>query len=241
MLTFIASHEVCRRIAVFSIQLTRNPCQTGEPWHLLCHGGKTPANLYVPLAPCAPAGAQSGVQGLSPCSAPDFDAEVSAGSVGEGNDLAFDGLAVDGDVNGRLFAAGMVDDVDVVDAAPELPADGDLRQTSGQTGVDHQTVKLGLHAQNGLRNGEEVPRRGAGQPAVLGFAGQIAFLAVHRLGVDVGLRAVKLLILNVSGRDLLVQFEGRIAVAQYRLGNHDPRIVVGRKRNRFPCIPADSC
>ena len=74
MLAFIASHEACRRIAVFSIQLTRNPCQTGEPWHLLCHGGKTPANLYVPLAPCAPAGAQSGVQGLSPCLFADAEA-----------------------------------------------------------------------------------------------------------------------------------------------------------------------
>ena len=26
-----------------------------EPWHLLCHGGKTPAKLHVSLRPCAPA------------------------------------------------------------------------------------------------------------------------------------------------------------------------------------------
>ena len=30
-----------------------SPCQTGEPWHLLCHGGKTPAKPHVPRVPCA--------------------------------------------------------------------------------------------------------------------------------------------------------------------------------------------
>ena len=32
----------------------REPCQTGEPWHLSCHGGKPPANWHVSRAPCAP-------------------------------------------------------------------------------------------------------------------------------------------------------------------------------------------
>ena len=27
------------------------PCQTGEPWHLSCHGGKTPAKSHVPPTP----------------------------------------------------------------------------------------------------------------------------------------------------------------------------------------------
>ena len=65
MLAFIASHEACRRIAVFSIQLTRNPCQTGEPWHLLCHGGKTPANR-LPLERPRALWARFGVQGHCP-------------------------------------------------------------------------------------------------------------------------------------------------------------------------------
>ena len=63
-LAFLASHEACCRMAVFFIQLTGKPHQTGEPWHLSCHGGKTPAKLHVTLFPCAPA--QRRVQGFSP-------------------------------------------------------------------------------------------------------------------------------------------------------------------------------
>ena len=91
-LAFLASHEACRRMAVFSIQLAGSytrpasrearcraavspqpsrispeypralwarsgvqgvtPCR--EPWHLSCHGGKTPADPHVSLRPCAP-------------------------------------------------------------------------------------------------------------------------------------------------------------------------------------------
>ena len=40
-------------MAVFPIQLTRKPHQTGEPWHLSCHGGKTPANLLSLVCPRA--------------------------------------------------------------------------------------------------------------------------------------------------------------------------------------------
>ena len=54
MLAFSASHEACRRMAVFLIQLTGKLHQTGEPWHLSCHGGKTSTNPHVPLHPCAP-------------------------------------------------------------------------------------------------------------------------------------------------------------------------------------------
>ena len=85
-LAFSASHEACRRMAAFRLQLARSstrpasggktsvslrgplhPCAAGaqsgvkgyyplrEPWHLLCHGGKTPAKLHVSLRPCAPA------------------------------------------------------------------------------------------------------------------------------------------------------------------------------------------
>ena len=82
-LAFSVSHEACRRIAAFRLQLARSstrpasggktsvslrgplhPCAPSgvkgyyplrEPWHLLCHGGKTPAKLHVSLRPCAPA------------------------------------------------------------------------------------------------------------------------------------------------------------------------------------------
>ena len=45
-------------MAVFLIQLTGKLHQTGEPWHLSCHGGKTPANLHIPT-PLRAEGAQS--------------------------------------------------------------------------------------------------------------------------------------------------------------------------------------
>ena len=68
-LAFSASHEARRRMAVFPIQLTRKPHQTGEPWHLSCHGGKTPANLLSLEYPRA-LWARSGVQGVTPCREP---------------------------------------------------------------------------------------------------------------------------------------------------------------------------
>ena len=46
---------------------SREPHQTGEPWHLSCHGGKTPAKPHVPLCPLPAFGGQSGVKGHCPC------------------------------------------------------------------------------------------------------------------------------------------------------------------------------
>ena len=40
-------------MAAFPNSTIMNPHQTGEPWHLSRHGGKTPANPHVPLRPCA--------------------------------------------------------------------------------------------------------------------------------------------------------------------------------------------
>ena len=37
--------------------------QTGEPWHLSCHGGKTPAKPHVPRVPPRPMGAVWGAGG----------------------------------------------------------------------------------------------------------------------------------------------------------------------------------
>ena len=51
-------------MAVFPIQLTRKPHQTGEPWHLSCHGGKTPAKPHVPRAAPRPKGAVWGAGAL---------------------------------------------------------------------------------------------------------------------------------------------------------------------------------
>ena len=45
----------------------REPHQTGEPWHLSCHGGKTPAKLHVSRAAPRPMGAEWGAGGHPPC------------------------------------------------------------------------------------------------------------------------------------------------------------------------------
>ena len=66
-LAFSASHEACRRMAVFSTQLTRKLHQTREPWHPLCHGDKIPANPHVLLHPCAAPPRSSGSRGTAPC------------------------------------------------------------------------------------------------------------------------------------------------------------------------------
>ena len=61
-LAFLASHEACRRMAVFPIQLTTNPHQTREPRGPSPSGGKTPANLLSLEYPRA-LWARCGVQG----------------------------------------------------------------------------------------------------------------------------------------------------------------------------------
>ena len=41
-------------------------CPLREPWHLPCHGGKTPANFHVPLRPCAAEPRSPGCRGSAP-------------------------------------------------------------------------------------------------------------------------------------------------------------------------------
>ena len=50
-----------------SIQLTRNPHQTGGLRGLSPSGGKTPAKSHVPLCPCAPMAHSPGSRGTTPC------------------------------------------------------------------------------------------------------------------------------------------------------------------------------
>ena len=68
-LAFSASHEARRRMAVFPNTSNMKLHQTGEPWHLSCHGGKTPANLLsleYPRALWARCGVQGGER-KAPC------------------------------------------------------------------------------------------------------------------------------------------------------------------------------
>src|SRR6185437_11638694 len=137
---------------------------------------------------------------------------------GVGDQVAGDGLAVDGELRGPALAA--VRDVDAVLGAPALAGDGELPDLAAQAGVNAQTVEVGAHAQEVLRDGHEVPGRRAGQPGVLGLAVADGVLAGDHLRVDVGLEAVDLaLLLEVRRRDLLPVLEGAIAAADDRLGD----------------------
>ena len=69
MLAFGASRRPYRPTTVFSIQLTRKPYQTGEPWHPSCHGGNSAAKLLSFECPRA-LWARCGVQGVTPCREP---------------------------------------------------------------------------------------------------------------------------------------------------------------------------
>ena len=57
-------------MAVFPNTSNMKLHQTGEPWHLSYHGDKTPAKPHVSSTPLRAYGAQSGVQGGTPCLSP---------------------------------------------------------------------------------------------------------------------------------------------------------------------------
>ena len=57
------------------------PHQTGEPWQLSCHGGKTPANLLFLEQPRA-LWARCGVQGVTPAQVGGEDGELAVTGFG---------------------------------------------------------------------------------------------------------------------------------------------------------------
>ena len=59
-LAFSASHEACRRMAAFRLQLARSSIRPAN-------GGKTSASLHGPLHPCAPLARSPGSRGSTPC------------------------------------------------------------------------------------------------------------------------------------------------------------------------------
>ena len=69
-LAFGSSHEARRRMAAFSIQLTRKPHRTSEPRGLSPSGGIFAANSHVSLCPCAPQARSPGSRGTTPCARP---------------------------------------------------------------------------------------------------------------------------------------------------------------------------
>ena len=123
---------------------------------------------------------------------------------GEGQDIALNGLAVDGDALHALLHGSGVLDLDVVHGAAVTAGDREAGQGVGNAGVDLQAVQRGLHAEDVLAHVEEGPRGGAGQPTVLRLAEGGSVLARDHLAVDVGLGAVDLGdVLNVAGQVFL--------------------------------------
>ena len=59
-------------------------CPLREPWHLSCHGGKTPAKLHVALRPCATKARRDGCRALALLVVAVRAAEEVAGGDGEG-------------------------------------------------------------------------------------------------------------------------------------------------------------
>ena len=55
-----------------------------EPWHLSCHGGKTPAKLHVALRPCATKARRDGCRALALLVVAVRAAEEVAGGDGKG-------------------------------------------------------------------------------------------------------------------------------------------------------------
>ena len=105
---------------------------------------------------------------------------------------------------GELAAGGGAGDADGVDSVS--PAAGDGKRAAfprgRQAGVDDQRVVVGLDAEDELRDRVPVPRGGAGEPAVLAFAGLDGVFSGHHLRIDVWFYLVKILVFDKCRRNL---------------------------------------
>ncbi len=118
-------------------------------------------------------------------------------------------------------------DGDVVDHSAEDARGGEARPALGNHRSDLQAVERSAHAQNPLHDGVVIPGRRAGEPGVLGLAEGGRVLAGDHLRVDIRLAAVQVAdLLARRGVDAAVVVVGHVAVAQPRLADHDPGIVV---------------
>ena len=132
-------------------------------------------------------------------------------------------------VNGHFLhaAADMVRvfDLDLIDRPAEAAADLIAVPGMRDAGIDLQAVPVGLDAEDVVADHIEVPRGGAGQPAVLGLAEVLRVLARDHLAVDVGLHLVQVGdLLTPGGGDPAVQVKGPVAVAHHGLSRDDPGI-----------------
>ena len=131
--------------------------------------------------------------------------------------------------NGRLIrtllAVRVLDRDDILRVTPFADY-GVLLEIGRNTGIDHQAGVGRTDAEYVLRNGEPVPCRGTGQPAVLALTGLGGFLTGYHLAIDVGLNAVQLLILDPCGTDLAIQVPRIVAASGFGLGDDDPWVVM---------------
>ena len=141
---------------------------------------------------------------------------------GKGDHSAADRNAVSSDccISG---AANM----DMVFRSPETAYDGIFLPVIGDAGLDPQTVIVRINTQDRLRNGEEGPTGGSGEPAVLGMTGSAGGPACDHLCVAIGFCLVDFgLFFQIGRADPAVDVKSLIAPAQRSFCTHDPGIIV---------------
>ena len=99
-----------------------------------------------------------------------------------GDDGARDGLAIERDaLHTLLGAVGM--DGDLVFCLAELAVDGIVGGRLGQTGINADTIVVGLDAEDELRDGVPHPGGGTREPRVLALARLIGAIDYTQSGV----------------------------------------------------------
>ena len=114
------------------------------------------------------------------------------------------------DSQGNPIARALALDGDVVGDAAKFARGGEAWPRFGNHRGNLQAVVSDADAQNPLRDGVVIPRRGAGEPGVLGFAVGGRVLAGDHLRIDIRLAAVQVAdLLARRGIDARVVIDAR--------------------------------
>src|SRR5690606_28594757 len=162
-----------------------------------------------------------------------LDVDRRAGG-GEGENVAGDFLAVhEQGLDAFAQAVGVVHG-DVVGGAAVLAGDLEAGPGLGHARVEAEAVEAGLDAEDALRDGDEGPGGGAGEPGVLGLARGGGVAAGDHLRIDVGLAPIRLVLDLLDGVTdasvILVDAVAFVLLAQVEV---DPGVVVAEDAGVF--------